>query len=183
MVLSEKKDVNLRYVRRKITIMKNYKQAKESNTVKYYPENNKDTFDMVSEYSPSWVISNVKEAPNYKLNLIDQIRIGVKKTDWKQLLYLTGSTEKEFETILPSSISSMQKNAVYNKETSERIYELARLFGLGYEVFDTKQDFKNWLMTPSKTLGNKVPFELLDSSIGFEVIENEIIRIQYNVYS
>ena len=91
--------------------------------------------------------------------------------------------QKEFEHILPASISSMQKKVVYGKETSERIYELARLFGLGYEVFDSKEDFKKWLMTPSKTLGNKIPFELLDSSFGFEMVENEIIRIQYNVYS
>jgi uncharacterized protein (DUF2384 family) len=38
-------------------------------------------------------------------------------------------------------------------------------------------------MTPSRTLGNKIPFELLDSSFGFEMVENEIVRIQYNVYS
>ena len=38
-------------------------------------------------------------------------------------------------------------------------------------------------MTPSKSLGNKIPFELLDSSIGFEIVENDIVRIQYNVYS
>jgi putative toxin-antitoxin system antitoxin component (TIGR02293 family) len=93
------------------------------------------------------------------------------------------STEKEFANILPTSISSMQKKPVYSKETSERIYELARLFGLGYEVFDTKEDFKNWLMTPSRALGNKSPFDLLDSSFGFEMVENEILRIQYNVYS
>jgi putative toxin-antitoxin system antitoxin component (TIGR02293 family) len=77
----------------------------------------------------------------------------------------------------------MQKKTVYGRETSERIYELARLFGLGYEVFDTKDDFKMWLMTTSKALGNKKPFELLDSSFGFEMVENEIVRIQYNVYS
>jgi uncharacterized protein (DUF2384 family) len=50
-------------------------------------------------------------------------------------------------------------------------------------VFDTKNDFKSWLMTPAKTLGNKIPFELLDSSFGFEIVKNEIVRIQYNVYS
>ena len=77
----------------------------------------------------------------------------------------------------------MQKKAVYSQETSERIYELAKLFGLGYEVFDTKDDFKRWLITPSKALGNKKPFEFLDSSFGFEIVENEIIRIKYNVYS
>lgn len=137
----------------------------------------------LTKFSPSWVAVNSKDAPGFKMELIGRIRKGVKKTDWKQLILYTGSTEKEFEHILPASISSMQKKTVYGKETSERIYELARLFGLGYEVFDSKEDFKKWLMTPSRTLGNKIPFELLDSSFGFEMVENEITRIQYNVYS
>ncbi|MBJ2174785.1 DUF2384 domain-containing protein [Aureibaculum sp. A20] len=137
----------------------------------------------LTKFSPAWVVLNAKKTPGYKMELIGRIRVGVKKTDWKQLIHYTGSTEKEFEHILPTSISSMQKKTVYGKETSERIYELARLFGLGYEVFDSKNDFKQWLMTPSRTLGNKIPFELLDSSFGFEMVENEIVRIQYNVYS
>ncbi len=135
------------------------------------------------KFSPSWVVAHSKDAPGFKLELIGRIREGVKKSDWKQLIQYTDSSEKEFEHILPVSISSMQKKTIYGKETSERIYELAGLFGLGYEVFDSKEDFKRWLMTPSKTLGNKIPFELLDSSFGFEIVENEIIRIQYNVYS
>lgn len=135
------------------------------------------------KYSPVWVVAHVKEAPAVKLQLISRIRAGVKKSDWKLLISFIGSTEKEFESILPASISSMQKKAVYSKETSERIYELAGLYGLGYEVFDTKEDFKKWLATPSKTLGNKKPFEMLDSSLGFQMVENEILRIQHNVYS
>lgn len=137
----------------------------------------------LSKYSPAWVVAHAKDAPSYKMELINRIRGGVKKSDWKQLIDYTESTEKEFEHILPASISSMQKKSVYGKETSERIYELARLFGLGYEVFDSKDDFKQWLITPLRTLGNKVPFELLDSSFGFEMVESEIVRIQYNVYS
>lgn len=136
-----------------------------------------------NKFSPSWVVAHSKDAPGFMMELIGRIREGVKKSDWKQLIQYTDSTEKEFEHILPASISSMQKKTVYGKETSERIYELARLFGLGYEVFDSKEDFKKWLITPSKTLGNKIPFELLDSSFGFEMVENEIVRIQYNVYS
>ena len=137
----------------------------------------------LEKFSPAWVFVNSKDAPGYKMELIDRIRVGVKKDDWKQLITSIGSTEREFEYILPSSISSMQKKSVYGRETSERIYELARLFGLGYEVFDSKDDFKEWLMTPTRPLGNKKPFDLLDSSIGFEMVENEIIRIKYNVYS
>ncbi len=137
----------------------------------------------LSKFSPTWVVANAKDSPDFKLEIIDRIRTGVKKTDWKQLINNLGATEKEFEHILPASISSMQKKTVYGKETSERIYEVARLYGQGYQVFDTKDDFKNWLTTPSRALGDKKPFDLLDSSLGFEMVENEIIRIQYNVYS
>ena len=103
-----------------------------------------------AKFSPAWVVDHGKDAPGHMLELIDRIRGGVKKTDWKQLIKNIGSTEKEFEDILPASISSMQKKVVYGKETSERIYEVARLFGLGYDVFDTKSDFKEWLMTPAR---------------------------------
>lgn len=137
----------------------------------------------LAKYSPVWVLDNVQDAPGFRLELIDRIRLGVKKADWKSLIASIESTEKEFENILPSSISSMQKKAIYDRETSERIYELAGLFGLGYQVFDSKDDFKDWLITPTKVFGNKRPFDLLDSSFGFDMVQNEIIRIQYNVYS
>ena len=135
------------------------------------------------KFSPTWVVTHSKDTPDFKMELINRIKKGVKKSDWKQLIQFTSSTEKEFEHILPTSISSMQKKAVYSQETSERIYKLAELFGLGYEVFDSKDFFKKWLKTPLTTLGNKIPFELLDNSFGFEMVKNEIIRIQYNVYS
>lgn len=137
----------------------------------------------VEKYSPSWLVSHVSEAPSMQLQLIDKIRVGVKKEDWKHLIQKLGTTEKEFENVLPTSISSMQKKKVYDQETSERIYEISKLFGLGFEVFDSQEKFKSWLLTPSKALGNKKPFELLDSSLGFQLVENEIYRIQYNVYS
>jgi putative toxin-antitoxin system antitoxin component (TIGR02293 family) len=155
---------------------KNYRSAANA------PKKSSTAADLV-RFSPSWVVVHAKVASSHKMELIDRIRGGVKKSDWKQLINDIGATEKEFEDILPASISSMQKKTVYGKETSERIYELAKLFGLGYEVFDTKDEFKSWLMTPSKPLGNRKPFELLDSSLGFQMVENEIIRIQYNVYS
>ena len=87
-----------------------------------------------------------------------------------------------------SKLTEENKNRIVTFESfvdynSERIYEISRLFGLGYEVFDSPESFKEWLLTPSKVLSNKKPFELLDSSLGFELVENEIVRIQYNVYS
>jgi len=135
------------------------------------------------KFSPSWVVYNSKRVPGYQLELISRIKTGVKKKDWKTLIAVLGTTEKKFEDILPSSISSMHKKDIYNRSTSERIYQISRLFGLGYEIFNTPEDFKSWLESPSKALGNQKPFDLLDNSFGFELVENEIIRIQYNVNS
>ena len=137
----------------------------------------------LEKFSPAWVVIHPKDSPDYKLELISKIRTGVKKVEWKELIASIDATEKEFEFILPTSISSMQKKELYDPQTSERIYEISRLFGIGTAVFDSLEQFKNWLLTPSKALGNKKPFELLDSSFGFDIVENEIVRIQYNVYS
>lgn len=136
-----------------------------------------------SQLSPVWLVIHGKNSPIDNIEIIDKIREGVKKTAWKELIGEIGHTEKELESILPSSISSMQKKSVYDKETSERIYELAKLYSLGYNVFDSEESFKRWLKSPSKALGGRRPFDLLDSSFGFELVENEITRIQYNVYS
>lgn len=179
-----KKIVYLQLARSKFTVM-NAEQKKEKKVVVVSKARvaRAARVSRPSKFSPAWVVLNAKDAPGYKMELINRIRDGVKKSDWKLLINNLDSSEKEFENILPTSISSMQKKATYDKETSERIYELARLFGLGYDVFDTKEDFKNWLLTPSRALGNKKPFDLLDSSFGFEMVENEIYRIQHNVYS
>lgn len=136
-----------------------------------------------AKFSPAWVVLHSQDTPEYKLQIIKHIRNGVSKNEWKLLIQLIGATEKELENVLPASISSMQKKTVYSKETSERIYELARLYAVGLDVFDSRDAFKAWLMTPVRTLGNKKPFDLLDSSLGFEMVENEIERIRYNVYS
>lgn len=157
-------------------------QVRKSASRKTKPAIKKST-KSIKKFSPVWVLDEAKDAPGYKLDIIKRIRAGVKKTEWKQLIKRIGYTEKEMENILPTSISSMQKKLTYSKETSERIYELAKLFGIGYEIFDTEDQFNLWLQSPSKALGGKIPFDLLDSSFGFEIVENEINRIKYNVYS
>ena len=158
------------------------KRITANNVVKPRSEDRHGEEDPVL-FSPAWVLFNIRDNPDYKLEVISRIRNGVRKAEWKRLLSKIGATEKEFENILPNSLSSMQKNTVYGKETSERIYEIAQLYGLGFEVFDNREDFKKWLVTPARSLGDKKPIELLDSSLGFDLLKNEIIRIQHNVYS
>lgn len=137
----------------------------------------------LTPYSPEWVVNHVGEASDNKLELVKRIRKGVPKQQWKRLLQSIGAAEKDFELIIPTSISSLQKKSIYGIETSDWVYQLALLYGTGYAVFESREQFTAWLHTPSKPLGDKKPFDLLDSSFGFEMVEREIMRIRYNVYS
>lgn len=135
-----------------------------------------------TKLSSTWLVRKLKDSPAEQLAIIEKIRTGVTKNEWKDFIKYIEVDEKDFEKILPSSKRKMQNKNIFNQEISERIYEISHLFGLGYEVFDSPEKFKNWLFTHSKALGNKKPFDFLDSSLGFNVVENEITRIQYNVY-
>jgi hypothetical protein len=73
------------------------------NVPKPYPINKVEKHNYVSQFSPARIISNSKDAPHFKLDLIDGIREGVNKKDWIQLLQFTDCTEKEFENILHAS--------------------------------------------------------------------------------
>ena len=45
----------------------------------------------------------------------------------------------------------------------------------------SKSEVAAWMTENSVTLGNQVPLELLDTTVGFEIVFNELKRIQYGI--
>ncbi|WP_449438904.1 type II RES/Xre toxin-antitoxin system antitoxin [Pedobacter steynii] len=68
-------------------------------------------------------------------------------------------------------------------EHAEKAIELARLYQRGTEVFGTMDNFNDWMKTPNYTLNGEPPLNLLDTSIGFELILQTLGRIEYGVFS
>lgn len=71
----------------------------------------------------------------------------------------------------------------FNDQVSERIFSIADLYAYGYEVFEDKDRFNQWMFSHNQALGGEVPFSLINNQYGREEIKNLIGRIAYGVYS
>jgi len=71
----------------------------------------------------------------------------------------------------------------FNPALSEKIVGLADLYSYGYEVFEDKDRFNQWMLRPNQALGGQAPYNLIHNQFGREEVRNVIGRIEYGVFS
>lgn len=69
-----------------------------------------------------------------------------------------------------------------SKDHSEFLLNIARAFSLAMEVFEDKSKAAQWLVTHSKPLDD-IPLYLLDTTVGYEGVVDELSRINFGVLS
>lgn len=67
--------------------------------------------------------------------------------------------------------------------TSEQVLKLEVLAGRGLEVFGDRKALLRWLRKPSYGLEGQIPFDLLRTSGGIDLIIEELDRIAYGDFS
>lgn len=94
-------------------------------------------------------------------------------------------SKKQVSKLLHVSPRTLQRNVEKRLDTpsSERLLELTRLYILGEEVLGSTQKFNTWLKRNSQALSDQRPIELLETSMGIGMIEDELIRIEFDVFS
>lgn len=118
-------------------------------------------------------------------DLIPIIRKGLSKKNLDHLMTTTGLDIESIANILHISERTFHRYTnvtTLNPEISERIFEIARLYTRGEEAFGDLSSFKTWMSFPSKALGSRPPKELLDTSLGIKLIEDELVRIEQGIY-
>ncbi|MGH2645515.1 MAG: type II RES/Xre toxin-antitoxin system antitoxin [Chitinophagaceae bacterium] len=119
-------------------------------------------------------------------NLIGISRNGILKKTLSLLTEKLSFTVLEVAKVLHVSERTLQR---YNSEDklspdiSERALMLARLYERGLEVFENSDNFTDWLRTPLPAFNGQQPIQLLDTSFGFQLIFDELGRIEYGVFS
>lgn len=68
-------------------------------------------------------------------------------------------------------------------QVAERIVRVARLFKRAMEVFEDEEDARTWIKQPLRTLGGKTPLSYLDVGPGYDLVDDELKRIEYGVLS
>src|SRR6266487_585196 len=119
-------------------------------------------------------------------DFISCIREGVPKQALDNLINITGITINEISNIIRTSDRTLRRytpKQKLNAEQSERVIELAKLYSRGEEVFGSLDAFKEWMDSTVMALGNKEPKEFLDTSLGIEMLMNELGRIEQGIFA
>lgn len=69
-----------------------------------------------------------------------------------------------------------------NRQQSTVAFQYAQALEHATEVFGSQSLAEDWLEKPCKYLDGHVPLELIDNSLGFQVVEDYLGRIEYGVY-
>ena len=95
----------------------------------------------------------------------------------------------DYDTL--ASILNVAKATLHNKKgkekfdkyISERIFMLADLYSYGYEAFENREQFNQWMKTPNRSMGGISPLSILDTLYGLEEVKHLIGRIEYGIFS
>jgi len=129
---------------------------------------------------------NLKSNVVSDFDLLELTRRGIPKKAILGLIKKISLTIQELAGIMHINERTFQRfndTDFVKSEYSEKAIELARLYARGEEVFGSLEKFKTWMKTPSIMFKNNTPFALLDSSIGFGLVFNELGRIEHGIFS
>jgi putative toxin-antitoxin system antitoxin component (TIGR02293 family) len=70
-----------------------------------------------------------------------------------------------------------------DKNISDHLVQMVKVFCRTYEIFKSFDKTVRWLKTPCYALGNQVPVQLLDTTVGTELVMNTLRCIEYGVFS
>ncbi|MGB7393807.1 MAG: antitoxin Xre/MbcA/ParS toxin-binding domain-containing protein [Pricia sp.] len=97
--------------------------------------------------------------------------IPLDREEWKEVLHLSRRTMTRYK----------DENRVFETKYAERIFEIRMLYDFGVEVFGNKEKFHTWLSRENVVLGKVVPKTLLDTTIGIDILRDQLGRIDYGI--
>ena len=135
-------------------------------------------------------MTNAKVLSKYKSSIINDLSIvrsanrGVNSEVFNELAEITGINpnflaEYIFGVSFRMVLRYQKENKNFNPRNSETALKLIKLFSKGIEIFGSMNSFMNWLNKEACTLGNQVPLRMLNTDIGIDLIEEELIRIEF----
>ncbi|WP_204207201.1 type II RES/Xre toxin-antitoxin system antitoxin [Vaginella massiliensis] len=93
--------------------------------------------------------------------------------EWAQFLHISERTLLRYKT----------DKKIFDSIQSEKILQITMLIKRGTEIFETMGRFSKWLNIESVALGGITPKSLMDTSFGINLINDELTRIEYGIFS
>ncbi len=119
-------------------------------------------------------------------DLVELAREGLPKQSVASLIEVLEISLEEAVALLPVSRRTLERYEPEQKlslEISDRLIQIAKVYSRTLEVFGERKLALRWLKSPCKAFGDVIPLSYLNLSSGFEIVMDELGRIEYGVYS
>ena len=77
------------------------------------------------------------------------------------------------------TLDRMDRKERLKESVSDRLYRTAKVFALAEEVFENRQQAREWLSSKQIGVGNKIPLDLLATDAGTREVIDELRRIEH----
>jgi putative toxin-antitoxin system antitoxin component (TIGR02293 family) len=84
--------------------------------------------------------------------------------------------------IAPRTLLRRKQEGRLQKEESERVVRLQRLFEKALDVFEDRAAAQSWFNSPQLALSGKTPLDYADTELGAREVENLLSRIEHGVF-
>jgi len=129
-------------------------------------------------------LSALSEKSSY--DIIQTVREGIPYYVFEKFAISSPFTMADWSGFLELSERSLHRykkdKKSFDRMRSERIIEIATVLNKGIEVFGDEEKFTQWMNSRILALGGIKPKELLDSSIGIKLLDDELTRIDYGMF-
>ena len=130
------------------------------------------------------VLSKYKSAISSDLSIVKNANAGISSTIFSELIEISGINknflaEEVFDVSLKTMLRYQKEGKKLTPRNSEIALKLINLFDKGIEIFGSMDSFMVWLNKKAYGLGNEVPLTLMNTNTGIDLIEEELIRIEF----
>jgi putative toxin-antitoxin system antitoxin component (TIGR02293 family) len=88
-----------------------------------------------------------------------------------------------FSTRTMHRIKARPAKSLLSYEQSSRVWKFAEILAQATAVFGSRSAAEKWLEQPAMALEGRLPIDLLATSVGVEIVENHLTRLEYGVYT
>ena len=130
------------------------------------------------------VLSKYKSSINSNLSIVRSANQGVNSMIFTELVEISGINrnflaEEVFDVSLKTMLRYQKEKKKLNPRNSEIALKLLNLLNRGMEIFGSMDTFISWLNKPAIGLGEQIPIKLMNTNTGIDLIEEELIRIEF----
>ncbi len=120
-----------------------------------------------------------------RFEMIKLVRKGIAYQDFLAFFRHNPFTDKEWSEYLGISTRTLDRYKLGQKnfpaKQSERIIEIKRLMNYGISVFEDYANFMAWMEASNIPLGGTAPKDILDTTIGVNMVYDQLGRIEHGI--